>query len=263
MKNYIHILLATLSSLTIIGGCKKDRLPDSGGNILDRIVGKSPSTGEIVSITQFTYTPNGSILRINAQNTQTGSTSDQHFEYDLQGRLIKTTMENSEAGTIGFYTYQYDAGNRIVKAVGNPLLPSLTLNDFSYSYDQENRIIADSIYQTGSGLTDYYVYTYDNSNNVVFYQHFVRSGATSFVSSEQVSITYDKNPNPYKMKGDPMYFAGAQNGYSYLSAANHISITPANGSVTPVYSYYRNGLLKGISYGTIQSLTTKEFFYKY
>lgn len=250
MKPIIFFLVST--ALFAIS-CKKVKLPESGGIILDKAVFTESSGAQ--SIIKYEYSQN-KLIAVSASSSTNATVYNDSFEYNAQGRVIKHMKSNSVSGILFYYTFIYDANNRIVRSAGTPVLANLKLDDYTFAYDSQNRIVGDSIYE-GSVLRLYRVYTYDNKNNIIATEQFEKSGS-SFSSDGKINLAYDNKPNPRWFADNILYFGGFS--YSNLSQNNIVSQIPAYGSSAFDYQYYKNGLLrKQISSNPAYQV---EFFYK-
>lgn len=227
----VTVILITLS-------CNKDKLPDSGGTTLDKVIYTNNSGTH--SITKYDYNTQSKLTGVTITSPGTSTVHSNNFEYDAQGRVTKYLGGNTAAGIVFYYTFIYDVNNKIVRSIGTPILANLKLDDYTFAYDSQNRIVGDSTYD-GSVLRSYRVFTYDNNGNIVTTEEFEKSGG-SFSSVGKRSMSYDHQPNPHRFNGNILYFGDLL--FSNLSQNNIVSQTPAYGFTILLCEYYKNSLLR-------------------
>jgi hypothetical protein len=246
---------SALTVMLISLSCNKDELPDSGGTILDKVIYNNNSG--MHSITKYSYNVQDKLAGVTISSPGSSTVHSENFEYDAQGRVTKYFIGNTEAGIVFHYTFIYDVNNKIIRSIGTPTLANLTLDDYSFAYDAQNRIVGDSTYN-GSVLKSYRVFIYDDKDNIISTEEFEKSGSF-FSSGGKRSMSYDHQPNPHRFNGNILYFGGLL--FSNLSQNNIVSQTPAYGFTVLVSDYYKNGLLRKQTSSSPAAYQV-EYFYK-
>ena len=269
MKPSILKLILPVCIVAIIPACKKDKSPEAGGNTLDKITQQFSNQPGVTTTTQYQYDAANRLVlvtRISGQATNVDST---RFTYDAGGKLTGNRESNTQIGGITSYAMQYDNNGRVARAKGTALMFNLQVDDRTYAYDAQGRLVADSqVYQQTNKVFNYHVYTYNADNNIIKDEQFDNSSG-SFQLTGTTAITYDGHTNPLYSNGMTLYMVFQDQGL--LCKHNTSSVTGQSAGSSTVYSsnvshaYYRNGLpwRATTTPSTPNSgTTTTEYYYK-
>jgi hypothetical protein len=193
------------------------------------------------------------------------------FENDSKGNPTKITLSNSVAGDILEYNFIYNNKGKIIRRRGTPILPNLLVDDRSYAYDEQGRLIADSQYynQTPTVFT-YKNYSYDVKDNIIeLNQYFKSQTSNLFVLDGTIKMAYDNKVNPFFKIGTSLYM-GREN-EQVLSRNNLVSLkvtyssTPGSGYfINSIhYEYFNNHLPARAIQGAVNDTNTVRLVYNY
>jgi len=238
--------LLTIGLLTALISCTKENIMPSGNEKLTKIEIFDPS-GQNNSIAEYKYDNNGNLIEINFAGGN--ASGKQSLLYDASGKIISNTLTNSVSGNIYKFDFQVDLNGRIIKAIGTSFLPNLIMDNHSYTYDTQGRLIIDSVFTQAGSVHSYVNFEYDNNNNVIAYRQYVNDG-TAIILVSNMTFHYDTKRSPYFKVGQVLYtsLGGSGVSYFYLSKNNPVSAILNGTIITPggnfVYQYYPNSLLK-------------------
>jgi YD repeat-containing protein len=239
--------LLIIGSLIALISCTKEDILPSGNEKLTKIEIFDPS-GQNTSIAEYKYDNNGNLIEISTSNG-TATNGKQSLLYDVSGKIISNTLTNSVSGNVYKYDFQVDLKGRIIKATGTSFLPNLIIDDHTYTYDTQGRLIIDSVFTRSGSVHSYVNFEYDNNNNIIAYQQYVNDG-TAIILVSNMTLQYDTKRSPYFKIGQVLYtsLGGSGVSYFYLSKNNPVSVTLNGTIITPggnfIYQYYSNSLLK-------------------
>ncbi|TWT56318.1 tRNA nuclease WapA precursor [Allorhodopirellula solitaria] len=161
--DYSYDALGRITQLAYHNGIIENRTYDSVGRLLAQT---SLADGSELLAIQYAYDADGNTLSKTV--SQSGTTTESSFEYDRLNRLTREHV-SIDGGQTQVTSYRYDAaGNRIEKRTGNSVV--------SYSYDQNNRLLAETTSLAGSQIT---TYSYD-ANGQLLQQSQATGASTTF-----------------------------------------------------------------------------------
>ena len=247
-KTQLLVLSALL--LTVLS-CKKDG--DNNYRRLKQSNFQYTSSYDVVEgYQQFHFDNQGRIATINGHhishvlfnNTKTEQSRSIALEYSANGQLVKSTHTINNIPTY-FFSYYYNSLGQVIKKIHTKLHPSAQVEDHSYTYDAQGRLIADSIYASPNYVYRYSTYRYDGAGNIVVFggaQRNVWGGG--FVPYGEGYGKYDNKRNPYSLL-DHHYHALMESS-ELFNQNNTIEGGAMNGSSKTTYenTYLSNGLLK-------------------
>jgi hypothetical protein len=281
MKNILFLLLL---SLWILPACKKSALPAASGNTLNKTVMTiSETPGQ--SVDSFVYDGQQRVAEMIVSGSNppfdTAFADTTTFQYGASGRVLSWTLITGGVGKVVTYELSYDGNGRLVNELAVPLAPNYAFPDYSFAYNAQGQLIADTFYADhlagipSAGITDYDIWSYDENGNAIADQYFASSNTNSvgapFTGGGVNTYQYDNRVNPYYHAGIP-YFCNAFEGAQLLSPNNLVGgTTSATAALSPYtfsYSYYSNGrprlqtsTLYG-SGGTPNLTATTAYFYQ-
>lgn len=252
MKNAIPLLLL---SLWIIPACKKNALPSASGNTLNKTVQTISGTSPSQTVDSFIYNGQQRLSELVLSGSNPSFVDTVTFQYDASGRMLSWILTIDGLGRVGSYELSYDGNGRVVKATAVPLLAGYAFSDFSFAYNTQGQLVADSTYAQhlagipSSGIMSYENWTYDGNGNAIADQYFSSSNldqiGAPFKAGVTVQYRYDNQVNPYYHAGVPLFTNGFGN-VQLLSPNNLVGGTTSDPSSAPpytyAYAYYSNGL---------------------
>lgn len=274
--------LLLLLSLWIMPACKKTTLPAAGGNILNKTTVTLTGQSYSQAVDSFVYDGQQRLAEIiySGSNSFSASFTDTvTMQYDASGRMSSWTMIIGGQGMVITYELSYDGNGRLVKATAVPLLPNIAYSDYSFAYDAQGHLVADTAYLQhlagvpSPGIMSYDNWTYDDNGNAIADQPFVTTnaflGGAPFTGGITDTYQYDNRVNPYYQAGIPFFSFGSF-GPQLLSPNNQVGGTTTDTSAlspyTFSYSYYSNGRPKVQNFAWIASgdafAQTTAYFYQ-
>ena len=240
-------ILFTIGLLITLISCTKEDILTSGNEKLTKIEIFDPS-GQNTSIAEYKYDNNGNLIEISTTNGNAAG-GKQSLLYDASGKIISNTLTNSVSGNIYKFDFQVNLDGRIIKAIGTSFLPNLIMDNHTYTYDTQGRLIIDSVFTQAGSVHSYVNFEYDNNSNVIAYKQYVNDG-TAIILVSNMTFHYDTKRSPYFKVGQVLYtsLGGSGVSYFYLSKNNPMNATLNGTVITPggnfVYQYYPNSLLR-------------------
>jgi hypothetical protein len=263
--------LSAIAFLFILISCRKNDIPQDGNEKLTKLEIYDP-IGQRTFTTNYTYDNTGKLTEVYSFTSGSSYTEKQSLTYDASGKITSNTRSNNVDGDIFRYDFQVDGNGRIIKALATSFSPGLLMDSHIYAYDNKGNLISDSTFpQPGSvymqnGSKGVYVhFEYDNNNNVVAYQQYVKEDDTAVYTQGRWTFDYDNKRSPYSKVGQTLYtcLSGGVD-YFYLSRHNPTRASLDNTVITPggnfVYQYYDNALLKTSRLNVSNTLMTT-FYY--
>lgn len=240
-------LLLLVATSALLFSCKKDYVLPKEQDRLVQIQINAPAN-QVTTYVDYKYDSKGLLTEI--ASSASGVVADkQTLVYDASGKIKSNTLSNNVAGDIYRYDFEVDANGRINKAICTAILPTLQVDDHTYTYDTNGRLVKDSVFTKAGVLSSYVDFTYDNNDNVIAYQQYVLNG-TPTPASNKMTFEYDNNKSPYSKIGQLLYtsLGGSGIAHFYLSKNNTIRESLNNAVITPggkfIYQYYSNSLLR-------------------
>ena len=269
MKKY-KILLVLGLTIIFNASCKKNQvtpiIPESNGTLPSKINYIYQSLGVIrtqdVSFNEasFNYDAEKRLISVTCFDSLV-------FKYDTQGRLYQETWYNGpQNGAISLATFVYDQQGRIIAKRDSSLKPVVGSYGFTYAYDSNNNLIADTIVSdTGHIIGGFTTYEYSNGN-VIKESTYDMSNGTPVLDSV-IEHSYTDHINPIKQIGQVFFFAmytpfpwGGNSWASQCLSANQEDIKLID--MPAKYSDYSNGLLWQLQYTYPQAKETYEYIYQ-
>jgi len=261
------LFIVVIASGTV--ACHKDHPPDSGGTTLDKTVTQYSGQPGVTATTQYQYDASNRLVLITSFSSQGNNVDSNKLVYDANGRLSQHIFSNSTIGPVERDSFWYDNNGRITRSRAIALAINLSVDDHTFAFDAQGRLVADSqrIRQFGP-VFNYHKYTYDANDNVVRDDQFGQNGS-AMEQESTAGISYDSHTNPLYKNSIAIYMA-TQN-RDALSRndpvnTNWQSSTGGMPSSTPVNcNYYRNGPLWHttlVSTSPATGTVTTEYFYK-
>lgn len=251
-------LAITATAILFVVACKKDDLPDAGGQRISKITIDAgfDSTGSIL----FKYDNNGKL----ESTTNTFRNIPQLrtlYYYDATGKLTTTEQVSLHSTSVTTNSYFYDGSNLVNKVYST--------NDFSYryTYNATGKLIADTVHGFSISATFYTNFLY-TGDNLTEWRYYHGSHATGWQTSGSFKATYTNSDNPFYAIGLLYFITGAdlETGNVLLSKQLVSRLEHPNGEIVNYsYDYYSNGLPKRV---TMQSATvasyrrTIDFYYE-
>jgi hypothetical protein len=239
LKHSNRLALFTIAfSLSLLNSChKKDvsAIPSAGGTILDREEYFDSTSGS-VSTLHYSYNSVGDLVSITSASPNGGDTCF----YNAPGKLSKYKAGNAwEAMMI------YDTTGRIVEKKTFSYFPQQGSGRAVFTYDDRERVIADSGYDDSGKLWSYNSFSYDNDDNLISYQRYWLGEDRTVYTGGLVNVTFDHHPNPHEKFGKWIYYGDGD--FKYLFKEN--SVSEKNGPIEEknppdlAYKYYSDGQL--------------------
>lgn len=242
-------LLALFYVMLFVLSCKKES--DDRYSRLKQINYRTTAAGigDKIDVT-FDYDAQGRVVSLNTHlirnvffnNTQFEQLSTTTVMYNANGRFEKSTYTLNSKPQY-FYTYYYNTKGQVTKKLHTKLHASAQAEDHAYTYDNQGRLIADSVYDSFNHVYRYSTYTYDGADNIVVYGGAQRDQwGGGFVLYGEGYAKYDNKRNPHSL---------LDRNYSTILTApcsknNVVEGGSVNGSSKSFYenTYLPNGLLK-------------------
>ena len=249
--------------LAILISCKKETIQTVGNEKLSKIEIYDPSTQNTITA-EFTYNNVGNLIQIYSSGGNL-SNQKQALAYDALGKIVSNTVSDNVNGDEFKFDFEIDGNGRIIKATGTSFSPNHTIDNHTYTYNNEGELIADSVFTQSGSLNSFVLFEYDNNNNVTAYQQYVNEGS-SLLTQGKMTFQYDNKRSPYYNIGQLLYtsLGGSGVSYFYLSKNNPVNASLNNTVITPggnfLYEYYGNSLLK-TSTLNVQDAIKFTFFY--
>jgi len=205
----------------------------SGGDRLKSIRFK---TNDSISYRSFQYDDQNRISSILDSNNN-GHLYKMLISYDAQGRLSQITG-NGDYSIV--YTFEYDDKGRVSKKLYSNQQASGPMD--GYSYDANDRVIADSVYSYWSpGIFSITSYSYNQGGNVIDTKTIDK---TSGAIALRKQCTFDNHPNP--LDGQKVMVYLLDGGYGIPEGKNNLAkeVYDDGTIVNHSYEYFSNGLPK-------------------
>lgn len=222
----IRFFVSVVLIFSFFNSCKKEDLPEAGGQQLQKII---IQFGDTISYTLFDYNKQNNLLVAITDSNNNGNVWKTFIEYNILNQPVKFKSDS--------LIYE---NNRVVKKISTTY-PYPVLN--TYSYGAQNRLITDTAYYNSGGIiyTNYTKFTSDNNSNIVQWQTFYKSPSGSISSNGIITASYDGEINAYSSLGLAAYFIRGD--IFLLSNQNRKQTNYLNGVTENYqYEYYSNGL---------------------
>lgn len=191
--------------------------------------------GDSLFYRSFQYDNQNRIIAISDSNNN-GYKRNFTINYDAQGEISKVV------GGENTYTFEFDNNGRIIKKTRTRAGQQTSIVENAYSYDINDRVIADSVYNYWTGdVYSIVSYSYDQNANVTESKITDRSSGALLV---QQLCVYDNRPNPLNGKTVMTYLL--YSGYEIPPGKNNLlKVTYHDGTIVNyTYEYNSNGLPK-------------------
>ncbi len=193
-----YSLFASLSLILLLGtACRKNDTNRTLGVILDSITTSAVSNNSIMGGIKFKYDGNGNLVQYIVDNNRTTQ-----FRYDAQNRLTNVSAySNTYPGSSFGDTLVYSANGRIVRSYRYASGTTSLRPSRVYVFDNNNRLIFDSIYSTPFTFfaSAFFKYNYNANNDlqsVIFYA-FNSTGSIGYTPGDSLVHTYDTYESPF------------------------------------------------------------------
>jgi hypothetical protein len=261
----IRLTLITTIILFVLNACKKDEATtNTNPQRLQKII---YSEGDSILYTFFNYDENNKLIFLVDSNNN-GHFWQTFIQYNLQSQPMKIKVLYRNSPGASFIEWSdsliYNSDQKVIKKFLNSYPSNTYKIQNTYGYDVQGRLLADTMYNYGSG--DVYGYTrfiYDGNDDITQWQSYNNSSGTMQAGSVIIA-TYNSSINPYNALGLLTYFIREEN--SLLSGHNYLQVKYYDGTTVDYsYQYYNNGLPEKVvlmdNRGGPFSTRTIEFFY--
>jgi RHS repeat-associated protein len=207
---------------------------DKMGNVLSET-----RNGDIIKT--YTYNKNNQVETIQNRNNDIIT-----YGYDQEGRIDRVLFNNNEKAS-----YSFNTNNTINTVSNNNGVTS------SYTYTGNMEVETLVIKDAQNNYIHDYVYTYDNTGNLIHRQDGIKTESYTYNPDSQISnVQYEngiQETYTYDMSGNRLskITDGVETGYVYDSRNRLLSTTTED--FTTLYTYDNNGNTLTVSDGTVYS----------